>query len=805
MKISYSWLKKFIEINESPEEVSKLLTSSGLEVEDVQKVETIQGGLEGLVIGEVISCEKHPNADKLSKTTVDIGGEELSPIVCGAPNVAAGQKVVVATVGSTLYPAGHDPFKIKKAKIRGEVSLGMICAEDEIGLGTSHDGIMVLDTDLPNGAPARDYFDIEEDYAIEIGLTPNRVDAASHFGVARDLQALLERPTLLPDVSAFKVDNHDLPISVLVENNEACPRYAGVSITGVTVKDSPEWLQNRLKSIGLAPVNNVVDITNYVLHSLGQPLHAFDADEIAGTQVVVKTLEENTKFVTLDGVERSLKNKDLMICNAEEGMCIAGVFGGEKSGVKPSTKDIFLESAYFSPDYVRKTSMVHDLKTDAAFRFERGTDPNQVIIALKWAALLIQEMAGGEISSEIVDVYPSEIKPFETQVKYKNIDRLIGKELGKERIKKILSNLEIKITDETEVGFKAIIPTYRVDVQREADIIEEILRIYGYDNVELSENLKADSLAHFPTKDRDNLRLKASTLLTGQGFYETMSNSLTSSKYTIGSEVWNAEDNVSILNQLSEELDVMRQTLLFSGLEAIAHNINRKQFNLKFFEFGSTYAKGKKGYVEKKRLSLFVVGKRQEESWTGDNNKVDFFDLSRVTNWFLSRFNLSDTKSIPTSAGEMEYGLDLVASNHKTLVSLGKVKKDLTKKAGVSADVFYADIDWDLLVKLWNPEVSVREIPKFPEVKRDLSIVLDKAVKFSDIEGLAKKYGRDLLKRMNVFSVYEGENIGEGKKSYAISYILQDASKTLTDKQIDKVMNQLIAGYEKEFGAVIRK
>ena len=804
MKISYNWLKDYIQINKSPEDVCKLLTSSGLEVEDLQKVEALPGGLEGLVIGEVITCEKHPGADKLSKTTVDIGENEPSPIICGAPNVAAGQKVIVATVGSTLFPIGGEPFKIKKAKIRGEVSLGMICAEDEIGLGNNHDGIMVLSTKLPNGTPAIEYFDFQDDYVIEIGLTPNRVDAASHFGVARDLKALTGRKTVFPDISRFQVSNNSRSVQIIVENQEACPRYAGLTVSNLTIKESPDWLQDRLKVIGLAPINNVVDITNYVLHSLGQPLHAFDLSEVKGNKVIIKTLPDGTKFTTLDKVERELKSTDLMICNEEEGMCIAGVFGGDKSGVKDTTTEIFLESAYFSSNYVRKTSMVHGLKTDAAFRFERGTDPEGVVFALKWAAILIQELAGGVITSEITDIYPSIIPSFKTQMKYKNIDRLIGKVLGPEKIKQILTGLEIGVENETDEGFEAIIPAYRVDVQREADVIEEILRIYGYDNIELSENLGAESLAHFPPKDNDVLKQRASQTLSGNGFYEIMSNSIISSKYSNESEIWKQEDDVVILNKLSEDLDVMRQTLVFSGLEAIVYNINRKQRNLRLFEFGSVYAVNDQGFSEEKRLGIFATGDIGEPNWREQNATIDYFGLASTTIQLLGRFGFKNLKGTPTENKEFEYGLDYL-SNGKKLASVGLLKPSLLKKVDLSTSVFYSDIDWQLLVSLYSPKISYSEIPKFPEVKRDLSVILNKSVKFSEIEKITQKIGRDLIKKVNVFSVYEGDNLGEGKKSYAISYILQDANKTLNDKQIDKVMNQLIRVYEEELGAIIRK
>ena len=804
MKISLNWLKDYIELNEDIDTISQTLTDTGLEVEGLEQVNEIPGNLEGVVIGEVLDSEKHPDADKLKLTKVDIGGQEPAPIVCGAPNVAKGQKVVVATVGTTLYPIEGDSFKIKKAKIRGAVSEGMICAEDEIGIGKSHAGVMVLDTDLPNGTPAAEYFKPSSDQVIEIGLTPNRADAASHLGTARDLKAAFRREVNFPDLTRFKVDNHSNPIEIIVENHEACPRYSGLTISNLTIKDSPKWLSSRLKSIGLVPINNVVDVTNYVLHSLGQPLHAFDLDEIKGNKVVVKTLPKGSKFTTLDEKERELSDKDLMICDEKDGMCIAGVFGGIGSGVKESTKSIFLESAYFSADYVRNTATRHGLKTDASFRFERGTDPNMTVKALQWAAVLIKEVAGGEISSEIVDMYPEPISDFEVNVKYKNIDRLIGKQIPHDRIKEILLDLEIQIEDETNEGFKCLIPPYRVDVTREADVIEEILRIYGYNNVELEENYGADYLAAFPVQDKDKIQSQTGLFLSSNGFNEIFSNSLTTPAYVEKTGYWKAEENVEILNKLSEDLGVLRQSMVFSGLEAMRYNVNRKQTNLKFFEFGKTYSKKDEKYTEKEHLALFISGLKSEENWNVDKKSIDFHDLSGMVHKLLNKFNLADFDSVPTQQPIYEYGLD-VSLNGSVLASFGKLNRKVTKLADVSQEVLYAELEWKKLVKLYGKGMKYQEVSKFPEVRRDLSLVIDKKVTFKEILELAKKENRKLIKRINVFSVYEGENIGEDKKSYALSFILQDDNKTLTDKVIDKTMNSLMGSFEKNINAIIRK
>ena len=801
MKISLSWLKEYIEINESPQKISELLTASGLEVEGLEEIEPVQGGLKGLVIGEVLTCEAHPNADKLRKTTVDIGQEEPSPIVCGAPNVAVGQKVVVATVNTTLFPKGGDPFKIKKAKIRGEVSQGMICAEDEIGLGDAHDGIMVLDTTLPNGTPAAEHFNLESDWIFEIGLTPNRADGASHLGVARDLKVLLDRAVSKKSVEDFKVDNTDNEIPVIVENTEACPRYSSLTVSGVTVQESPDWLKQRLASIGINPTNNVVDITNYVLHGLGQPMHAFDADAIVGNKVIVKTLPRGSKFTTLDEVERSLAATDLMICNEKEGMCIGGVFGGTKSGIKESTKNVFLESAYFSPDYIRRSAQKHQLKTDASFRYERGTDPNITVYALKVAAMLIKEIAGGEISSNISDIYPNPIENFAVDVKYANIDRLIGKAVGKDRIHQILEGLEIEVTNQSDSGFKAIVPPYRVDVQREADVIEEVLRIYGYDNVEIKDHLSSTFLSEFPKVDLDGIQKEMGNLLAGDGYHEIVTNSLTKSEYSEKVDSLNTDENVKILNYLSEDLTVMRQSLLFHGLEVISHNVNRRQEDLKLFEFGTTYHWVNKKYIEKQRLSLFITGHNISENWMEKQRSVQFHDLLSPVLKVLQKLGISQFETTDCNDDEFAYGIAL-QFNQKEVARIGMVNP---KVSGVKQEVFFADLDWGYLSTLQQTDMVYQPISKFPEVRRDLSLVIDKAIKFEDIRKLSTKLERKLVRRINVFDVYEGDKIDAGKKAYAISFHLQDDEKTLTDKVIDKTMNRLMQGFEKDLGALIRK
>ncbi len=819
MEISYKWLRSFIDLPETPEQTGRWLTGTGLEVEHIETIDAVPGGLNGLVIGEVLTCQKHPDADKLNITTVDIGADQPVQIVCGAANVAAGQKVVVATVGATLYPTAGEPFQIKKAKIRGVASEGMICAEDEIGLGTSHDGIMVLTTTgpafrMPNGTPAARYFNLEADYQISIGLTPNRADAASHLGTARDLSALLGRPLTWPSVDAFAVQDTSLTLDVTVEDPEACPRYTGLTISNLTVGESPDWLKARLRSIGLNPINNVVDVTNFVCHDLGQPLHAFDADQIQARgdgpgQVIVKTLPAGTPFVTLDGVERKLSATDLMICDAEKPMCIGGVFGGVTSGVSAKTTRIFLESAYFSPASIRKTAQYHRLKTDASFRFERGTDPNMPVFALKRAALLLQEVAGGRITSDIVDIYPTPIADFRVPVTYRNIDRLIGIQIDHAEIHRILTALDIRVDEPTETGFVAIVPPYRVDVTREADVIEEILRIFGLDNVPLSPRLGADTLSEFSKTDPDQLRDRVALLLAANGFHETVTVSLTRPAYHDAIRDSLPGNDVRLLNPLSEDLSVMRQSMLFSALESLAWNINRRQRDLKLFDFGKVYFRvagedGANKYIETPRLTLAMSGNRTAESWQQPARPVSFHDLAGAVQQLLTTLRIDGFSSRPTESAVLDYGLDYLIGK-KTLGSLGLVKPALARLADVKAPVFYADFDWNALLMAHNPTIRYREVPRFPEVRRDLSVVLDTAVSFDQLERVARQTERKLLRAINVFDVYAGEKLEAGKKSYSVSFTLQDAEQTLTDTVIDKTMQRLIAAFERELNALIRK
>lgn len=803
MKISINRLKDFIALNQSPEEIASLLTGSGLEVEGIELFESIRGGLEGVVIGEVLTCERHPNADKLSVTTVDLGGE-IVPIVCGAPNVAKGQKVVVAKEGATLYPISGETLEIKKAKIRGEVSQGMICAEDEIGIGESHAGIMVLDTNLPNGTPASEYFNVVKDHVLEIGLTPNRADAASHLGVARDLKALLKKEIFLPSVDHFQIDNTSRTIPVEVESATDCPRYAGLTISNLKVGPSPEWLKNYLRALDLEPINNIVDITNFILHDLGQPLHAFDADKISGGKIIVKRLPKQTPFVSLDDKERKLSGEELMICDEKGGLCIAGVFGGKGSGVSDSTTSIFLESAYFSPDIIRKGSQFHGLKTDASFRFERGSDPNMPVYALKRAALLIKEIAGGEISSEIVDLYPNPISDLSIEVTYANIKRLIGKELAKEEIKSTLENLDIKFLSESESGFSVSVKPYRVDVNREADVIEEVLRIHGFENVPLSDNLKADYLAEHPAKDLNKLQYRLSEILTGLGYFEIITNSLTKPSYAEKSGFLESGKNVEILNKLSEDLGVMRQTLLFSGLEVLSHNINRRQKDLKLFEFGTVYYKDENGYGEEKRLALFLTGDKASESWLTPSKAVAFPEIYSVVELILEKMGIDNSEVQIVHEAPFEYALQINLGT-KELGKIGLVKEETGKLAEVKQEVFFADLNWDLITKKSKGLKKYAEISKFPEVRRDLSLVIDRKVTFDQIKKVANKAGGKLLQRIGVFDVYQGDKIEVGKKAYALSFYLLDTEQTLTDKVIDRAMSRLIESFEKEVGAFIRK
>lgn len=815
MNISYRWLKEYITIDNTAEEVAAFLTQIGLEVGSMEEVETVKGGLWGLVIGEVLTCEKHPDSDHLSKTTVNVGSEVL-PIVCGAPNVAAGQKVVVATVGTTLYD-GDNEFKIKKSKIRGEVSEGMICAEDEIGLGTSHDGIMVLDPSAVPGTAASEYFKIESDYVLEVDLTPNRIDSASHIGIARDLAAYLKAKQPIsysrPSVDTFKVDNHNLQIPVEVLNTAACPRYSGVTISNVTVKESPEWLKNKLKLIGVRPINNIVDVTNFVLFETGQPLHAFDAAEIKGNKVVVRTAEAGSKFVTLDGLEREMHQDDLLICNESEGMCIAGVFGGLHSGVKESTTNVFLESAWFDSVYIRKTARRHTLSTDASFRFERGTDPNGTIYALKRAALLIKEVAGGEISSEIVDVYPNPVADFKVDVTYANIKRLIGVDLGKEKIKQLLDALEIKIESETETGLSLLVPPYRVDVKRECDVIEELLRIYGYNNIGIPTQVNA-SLQYSVKPNPTKLRNLVAEMLTAQGFNEIWSNSLTKASYYDNNEVFTAENTVRLFNPLSNDLGVMRQTLLYGGLETIAYNANRKNPDLRLYEFGNCYfynggnlkENPLRNYREEEHLALFISGEKEAANWSGAATPTSFFTLKSYVENVLKRFGFNpiNLKIEGFSNAAISEGIQYLI-NGKKLVEFGIVSGKTLKAFGVENPVYYADFSMDVLfVELKNNKVLFAELPKYPEVRRDLALLLDKSVQFNQLRDLAYRSERKLLQSVDLFDVYEGKGVPEGKKSYAVSYILRDDEKTLNDKQIEKIMQKFVSTYERELGAQLR-
>lgn len=803
MKISINRLKDYIPFDQSSEEIAALLTASGLEVEGIETYESIPGSLEGVVIGEVVTCGPHPNADKLSLTTVDIG-KEIVPIVCGAPNVAVGQKVAVATVDTTLYPLAGDPFRIKKAKIRGEVSEGMICAEDELGLGDDHGGILVLDTELPNGTPANKLFNVISTDVLEIGLTPNRADAASHLGVARDLKALLKRDIVRAGVDEFGVDDESLPISVEVENPKDCPRYAGLTISGIKVGPSPAWLEHYLRAIGLDPINNVVDATNFILHDLGQPLHAFDADKIAGGKILVKKLPAGTPFVTLDEKERKLSGEELMICDTRGGLCIAGIFGGIGSGITDQTENIFLESACFSPDVIRKGSQYHGLKTDASFRFERGTDPNLPVYALKKAALLIKELAGGKISSRLLDLYPEPIADFRIPVKYKHIDRLIGKQISKEEIKQILESLEIVVTDEKDEGFVAVVKPYRVDVTREADIIEEILRIYGFESIPLQDNYHSDFLANHPEKDTNKIQYRATEILAAQGFHEIITNSLTKSLYSEKADHLDPRKDVVILNKLSEDLGVLRQTLLFTGLEVLAHNINRRQKDIKCFEFGAVYQKTAEGYKENKNLSVFMTGNLTAESWIAASSEVRFHHLYAVVEALLHKLNLDEPELEMIENYPYDYGLRLFVGKRQ-IGSLGLLSESVGKVAEIKQQVFYAELDWALLLESAKGVRRYKEISKFPEVRRDLSLVINRDVPFDALRKLAYRTGGQLLKRIGVFDVYKGDKIEASKKAYALSFFLQDHGKTLNDSVIDKTMSRLMQAFEKEVGAYIRK
>lgn len=815
MKISLNWLKEYLKIDLDVEEICQILTSIGLEVAGYEQIESIKGGLKGLVIGEVKTCEAHPDSDHLHITTVDLGDGRLTPIVCGAPNVAAGQKVVVATTGTVLYD-GDKEFVIKKSKIRGQESEGMICAEDEIGIGHDHKGIIVLPQSAETGMPAAEYYGITSDYAIEIDITPNRVDGASHLGVARDLAAYLKQSRdidySLPSVEAFAPDSNTAGLTIEVLRPEACPRYAGVCIEGVEVKESPEWLRTRLKAIGLNPINNIVDITNFILFELGQPLHSFDKDKVKGNKVVIRSFPTGTPFVTLDGIERKLDENDLMVCNAEEPMCIAGVFGGLESGITEQTTNVFLESACFDPVFVRKTARRHGINTDASFRFERGTDPNLVIYALKRAALLIKELAGGKITSDIIDIYPNPVQDFEVEVKYAHIDRLIGKQIGKENIKKILKSLEIKIVREDDEKLMLLIPPYRVDVRREADVIEDILRIYGFNNIEVPAKVNS-TLSYSEKPDDYRLKNVIGDLLAANGFNEIMNNSLTKAAYFEGLETYKPENTVMLFNPLSSDLNAMRQSLLFGGLETIAYNINRKSHNLRLFEFGKVYTFHKKEgdnhlkqYQEENRLALFISGHKNTASWNSREVPSDFFTLKAYGEMVLSRLGLQ-SDYLTTEENNQDIfreGLDY-SQNGKHLLSIGVVSSKLLKAFDIGQDVYYADFSWENILKtLKNHTITFRPLPKFPAVKRDLALLLDKKISFKEVKEIALRTEKHLLKNVSLFDVYEGEKLGADKKSYAVSFTLQDDEKTLTDKQIDKIMNKLIGTYKHLLQAEIR-
>lgn len=820
MNISYNWLKEYVDFDLTPEEVAAALTSIGLETGGVEEVQTIKGGLEGLVVGEVLTCEPHPNSDHMHITTVNLGQGEPVQIVCGAANVAAGQKVIVATLGTKLYD-GDECFTIKKSKLRGVESNGMICAEDEIGVGTSHDGIIVLPDDVVPGTLAKDYYDIKSEYVLEVDITPNRADACSHYGVARDLYAWLvqngRKATLKrPSVEDFHVDNHDMDIEVVVENAEACPRYAGVTIKGVTVKESPEWLQNKLHLIGVRPINNIVDITNYILHAYGQPMHCFDADKIKGGKIVVRTCAEGTKFVTLDEAERTLSERDLMICNAEEPMCIAGVFGGLDSGTTESTKDVFLESAYFHPTWVRKTARRHGLSTDSSFRFERGIDPNGVIYALKAAALLVKELAGGEIASEIKDVYPSPIADFNVELPFAYVNSLIGKEIPRETVKSIVSSLEMKIVEETDEALSLQVPPYRVDVQRPCDVVEDILRIYGYNNVEIPTSVKSCLSVKGDVDKSVKLQNLVSEQLVGCGFNEILNNSLTAAAYYEGLESYKPENLVHLMNPLSNDLNVMRGTLLFGGLESIQHNANRKNADLRFFEFGNCYhfhaekknpEKVLAAYSEELHLGMWITGKRVSNSWAHADENASVFELKAYVLNIFRRLGVNFGGLVFGNLADDIYSVAVSVHTRggKLLATFGVISKKIQKAFDLDNEVYYADLNWKELMKaIKGNAVTYREISKYPAVKRDLALLLDKKVQFVEIEKIAFETDKKLLKSVELFDVYEGKNLEPGKKSYAVSFMLQDENATLNDKQIDKFMQKLIKNLETKLEAKLR-
>lgn len=808
MNISYNWLKQFLKLDWEAQQTAELLTDLGLEVEGISQFESVKGGLKGVVIGQVLTCVEHPNADRLKLTTVDIGLVAPVQIVCGAPNVAAGQKVPVATIGSELYTKEGEAWTIKKGKIRGEESHGMICAEDELGLGDGHDGIMVLDDSLKVGTPGAEVFDVEHDEVFEIGLTPNRSDAMSHYGVARDLRAGLrqkeiEKELITPPLTNFTITDRSLKIDVRVENNELAPRYCGITLSNLIVQPSPDWLKNRLRAIGLTPKNNLIDATNYVLHELGQPLHAFDATKIKGNLVVVKTLPKGTKFTTLDGIERELHEEDLMICDAEKPMCIAGIFGGEHSGVTENTTAIFLESAYFDPVSIRKSAKRHGLNTDASFRFERGIDIENVEAALRRAAILIKEIAGGDITSDIVDLYPKKVKPHEVFLSFAKIDKLLGQEIPRDKIKDILASLDIKVMNVTESGMGLMVPTYRVDVQRDVDVIEEILRVFGYNNIAISEKLNA-SIALTSKFEDHKLQHIIGNQLASQGFFEIMTNSLTSPEYFKLSKTKNENHAVKMLNPLSKDLAILRQSMLFSGLEAISYNSNRKKQNLKFFEFGKTYHQYETNRVENKHLSLFLTGNRTDSTWVNPDRKSDFFYLKTVVENILLRLGITDIKLSPLRESDFSEGIS-ITSMKRELVVLGVIKKSILKNFDIKQEVLLADFNWGTVLELISKNgIVFKNIPKYPEVKRDFALLLDNTIAFKEVYDIAFQTERKMLKEVSLFDVYTGKKLPEGKKSYAVSFTLQDDKSTLTDKQIDKIMDKLQRKYENVLGAELR-
>ena len=815
MNISYKWLKEYVDFDLTPQQVCDALTSTGLEVDALEEVQSIKGGLKGLYVGKVLTCEMHPNSDHLHVTTVDLGKGEPSQIVCGAPNVAAGQKVIVADLGCVLYD-GDQEFVIKKSKLRGVESNGMICAEDEIGIGTSHDGIIVLPEDAQVGMPAAEYYHLESDWLIEVDIPANRADALSHWGVARDLYAWLKQngyqtATHKPCASSFTVDDHSLPIDVVIDNTEACKRYACVSITGCEVKESPEWLKNKLTTIGLRPINNIVDITNYVMMALGQPLHCFDADMVKGHKIVVKTMPEGTPFQTLDGVEHKLSDRDLAICNAEEPMCIAGVFGGKGSGTYETTKNVVLESAYFHPTWIRKSARRHGLSTDASFRFERGIDPNGTIEALKYAAQLCKELAGGKVSMDIKDVYPEKIEDAVVDLKYDYVHNLIGKEIGVDNIKNICQSLEMQIMNENAEGLTIKVPAYRVDVQRPCDVVEDILRIYGYNNVEIPTQLKSSLVIKGDEDQKHKLANLVSEQLVGEGFNEILNNSLTKGAY------YGENDHlVRIMNPLSTDLNVMRQTLLFGGLESIEHNAKRKNGNCRFFEFGNVYffnpekkddENPMNAYKEEYHLGLWLTGKRVEGSWAHANEDSSFAELSAYVENILARIGVQQGMLVRKKSQNPIFSAGLTIENRggKLMLEMGVLAKKVQKAADIDTPVYYCEMNWTALMKLLrNKQVLFTEIAKYPAVSRDLALLIDQNVEFAQIEEIARQTEKKLLKKVELFDVYEGKNLPAGKKSYAVNFILQDAEKTMGDKQIDAIMQKLIANLKKQLGAELR-